>query len=58
MAAFALMDLSVEQNAGLRLFHGNRTVAVKILPAVLEQIGFPRTTYSDGMGWTSRLDRL
>ena len=50
VAAFALMGLNIEQNADLRLFHGYRTVAVKIPSAVLEKIGFAPTAYSDGIG--------
>lgn len=48
--AFALMGLTVEQNADLRLFHGYQNVAVKIPTDVLEKLGFGRTAYSDGVG--------
>ncbi len=48
--AFALMGLTVENNAPLRLYHGSQVVALKIPSAVLEQIGFPPTVYSDGVG--------
>jgi hypothetical protein len=50
-AAFALMGLTVEQNADLRLFGDHRQqVAVKIPSAVLEKIGFAPTAFSDGIG--------
>ncbi len=48
--AFALMGLTVEQNVPLRRYHGQQTVTLKISSAVLEQIGFPSTIYSDGIG--------
>jgi hypothetical protein len=50
-AAFALMGLTIEQNADLRLFGGARQqVAVKISSAVMEKIGFAPTAFSDGIG--------
>jgi hypothetical protein len=48
--AFSLMGLMIEQSADLRLFHGYRTVALKIPSSVVEQIGFPPTLFSDGVG--------
>jgi hypothetical protein len=50
VAAFALMGLTIEQNADLRLFHGHQQVAVKISSAVLQKIGFAPTAFSDGIG--------
>jgi hypothetical protein len=48
--AFALMGLAVEQNAPLGLYRGSQTVALKIPSAVLVQLGFPPTAFSDGVG--------
>jgi hypothetical protein len=49
--AFALMGLTVEQNADLRLFGGyQQRVTVKIPSTVLEKIGFAPTAFSDGIG--------
>jgi hypothetical protein len=45
VAAFALMGLTIEQNADLRLFGGHQQVAVKISSAVLQKIGFAPTAF-------------